>query len=227
MDKVNLKIDWATHKAAKYACENWHYSGTVPASRSAYIGAWENGNFIGVIIFSLGASPSLGNPYGLKMTECCELTRVALRQHQSEVTKMIAVGIIMLKKANPKSRLIVSFADTFHGHHGGIYQGGNWIYSGDTDISKMYKLPNGQLVDPRRYNGHGHNKKQPIPMGAILINTTPKHRYLMPLDKKMRKQILPLSKPYPKRPKQAMDSTTVTAAGQNRPGRSSNTKDKK
>ena len=34
-----------------------------------------------------------------------------------------------------------------------------------------------------------------------------KHIYLMPLDEDMRKRILPLSKPYPKRDKQAMTGT--------------------
>jgi hypothetical protein len=30
-------------------------------------------------------------------------------------------------------RLIVSFADTAQGHHGGIYQAAGWIYSGGTE----------------------------------------------------------------------------------------------
>ena len=31
--KANLKIDWATHEAAKYACTNWHYSKSVPINK--------------------------------------------------------------------------------------------------------------------------------------------------------------------------------------------------
>jgi hypothetical protein len=30
MSKADLKIDWATHAAPKYACEHWHYSESVP-----------------------------------------------------------------------------------------------------------------------------------------------------------------------------------------------------
>jgi hypothetical protein len=31
--KPELKIDWASHEAAKYACENWHYSKCLPAGK--------------------------------------------------------------------------------------------------------------------------------------------------------------------------------------------------
>jgi len=55
--KVELKLDWCSHEAAKFACEHWHYSKTIPANRSNYIGIWEEGKYIGAVIFGLGASP--------------------------------------------------------------------------------------------------------------------------------------------------------------------------
>ena len=76
--KPELKIDWATHEAAKYACENWHYSKSIPVPPLVKIGVWENSKFIGVLIFSRGASSNLLKPYGLDQTEGCELTRVSL-----------------------------------------------------------------------------------------------------------------------------------------------------
>ena len=109
----------------------------------------------------------------------------------------------MIKRANPGMRLIVSFADPFYGHHGGIYQAGNWIYSGDSSPSYMYLLKNGAMAHKRRFTGEGWNAPQPIPRGAKKIRVPGKHRYLMPLDADMRARVLPLSKPYPKRPKQA------------------------
>lgn len=199
MSKASLKLDWCSAKAARYAVENWHYSGTLPANKSVYIGAWESGQFIGVIIFGLGASPSLGTRYGLTAMQVCELTRVALRAHKTPVSRMIAIALRMLKSQSPGIRLVVSFADQWHDHHGGIYQAGGWIYAGITSASKMIRLPNGSIADPRRFNGHGHNATKPIPMGSIIIKTPPKHRYLMPLDPEMRAQITPLAKPYPKR----------------------------
>lgn len=198
-DKVDLRVDWCSYKAAKYAVEHWHYSGTIPANKSNYIGVWENGKYIGAVIFGMGASPSLGKPYGLRNFQFLELTRVALNTHESPVSKIVSLAIKMIRAKNPGIRLLISFADPFHGHNGSIYQAMNWIFTGTSDSAQIYKLTDGTLVDPRRYNGHGHNKPCPVPAGAKLIKTPGKYRYLMPLDEAMRKQIEPLRKPYPKR----------------------------
>jgi len=204
----NLKLDWCSHEAAKFACENWHYSKTIPANKSNYIGVWESSLFIGVVIFGLGASPSLGTKYGLGIFETCELTRVALTKHITPVTKILKIALSMIKLKNPGTRLVVSFADPFHGHYGGIYQGGNWIFTGETSSSEIIKLSNGNNADPRRYDGHGHNKPKPIPKGSIRIKTPPKYRYLMPLDQEMKKKVELLRKPYPK--KSCAEGETVT-----------------
>ena len=87
MPKPTLKIDWATHEAAKYACEKWHYSRSVPVPPLVKIGVWENEKFVGVVIFSRGATPSLLRPFGLKQTEGCELTRIALTKHVTPVSR--------------------------------------------------------------------------------------------------------------------------------------------
>jgi hypothetical protein len=34
MSKAILKLDWCSHEAAKYACENWHYSKCVPNQKT-------------------------------------------------------------------------------------------------------------------------------------------------------------------------------------------------
>lgn len=200
MDKVDLKIDWATHAAAKYACENWHYSKSIPKSKIVKVGAWENDAFIGVVLFSYGATPGLVKPYGLKMNEGCELTRIALTQHKSFVSRVMSKAMKMLKTSNPGLRIIVSFADTNEKHHGGIYQATNWIYTGITQGCFFYKHKSGKMYHPRNVSENlSLSGKIVKPSDCQKIWKDGKHRYLMPLDKKMRKQILPLSKPYPKR----------------------------
>lgn len=211
-DKPTLKLDWCSHEAAKYAVEHWHYSGTIPANKSNYIGVWENEKFIGVVIFGLGASPSLGKPYGLENFSFLELTRVALNKHLTPVSRIVALAIKMVKAKNPGIKLLISFADPFHGHNGTIYQAMNWIFTGISDGGQMWELQDGTLVDPRRYNGHGHNKPTNVPYGAKLIKTPGKYRYLMPLDDIMRKQIEPLRKPYPKRGTGEIDNAAQSNA---------------
>ena len=207
MDKANLKIDWATHEAAKYACTNWHYSGCLPMGKLVKVGAWEHGKFIGVVLFGRGATPNLGRPYNLGQDECVELVRIALTNHDNQVSRIASLAIKFLRRSNPKLRLIVSFADQSQGHHGGIYQAGNWIYNGQGDPAKFYMI-NGKLTHPRSIGAKGLvqniNGARQIDKNATVVNVPGKHRYLMPLDREIRDCIIPMSKPYPKRAKQAI-----------------------
>jgi len=206
ISKPVLKIDWATHEAAKFACLNWHYSKKIPVSGTIKIGVWENNKFIGVVIFSRGATPEIGSPYGLSQTEICELTRIALNNHISPVSKIISIAFKFLKKKSPKIRCVVSFADCSQGHHGGIYQATNWIYAGCSE-THAYKVL-GKIEHPKTLHNRYGKGGQSIPwlrrnvdVNAERVVALIKHRYIMPLDNDMRKQIEPLSKPYPKRVK--------------------------
>lgn len=191
--KPQLKIDWATHEAAKFACENWHYSRCLPAGKLVKVGAWENGKFIGVVLFGRGASPTLGRKFNLGQDQCVELVRIALTKHITPVSRIAAIAMKFLKQSNPKLRMVVSFADPDKGHHGGVYQAGNWIYCGDSPQT-IELFVKGRWV---HWRGGFYEKTERTPRRVM----PGKHRYLMPLDDEMRQRILPLSKPYPKRAK--------------------------
>jgi hypothetical protein len=212
LSKVDLRIDWATHEAAKYACENWHYSKCLPVGKLVKIGAWEDGQFIGVVLFGRGANKSLGEPYGCGQTNSCELVRIALKQHKNAVSKIMAVAFKFFKKMNPEMKLVISFADTEAGHHGGIYQATNWIYDGLTNSADEY------LYQGKKWHGRAFRKSHGshlnfIDKGLQIIKGARKHRYLMPLDEEMRKRIMPLAKPYPKRVKQANSGDQLERGG--------------
>ena len=210
MGKADLRIDWATHAAAKYAVETWHYSRVLPVPPLVKVGAWENEKFIGVVIFSRGATPSLMNPFGLSQTEGCELTRVALTKHNAPVSRVVKLAIQFLKRNSPELRLIVSFADPSEGHHGGIYQAGNWIYNGQSAPSVEYIGPDGKRWHARMVKKQGwttvqgKRRKTLTPDQCTPVKKPGKHRYIMPLDADMKARIMPLAKPYPKRVKQAI-----------------------
>lgn len=208
--KTILKIDWATHEAAKFACENWHYSKCIPKSKLAKIGVWENEKFIGVVIFGVGATSDLVKRYGLKMEHGCELVRIALTAHASPVSRIISISIKLLKKTFPKLRLVVSFADPAQGHHGGIYQACGWIFSGNSQASNEY-IYKGKRWQGRSFrNSHKGMETHP---DVQVVKGSSKHRYLMPLDSEMRKQIEPLAKPYPKRAKEQDDENPSALGG--------------
>lgn len=208
--KTELKIDWASHEAAKYACENWHYSKCLPVGKLVKIGVWENEKFIGVVLFGRGANKNMSKPYNLKQDECVELVRIALTKHNTQVSKIMMLAIKYLKKSNPGIRLVVSYSDLDANHHGGIYQATNWIYEGlfgKDSISAF--IINGKKTHRKSIGSIGVKQsieevRRCLDPNAKVFRTKGKHKYLMPLDKKMRDKIAPLAKPYPKRVKQAM-----------------------
>ena len=212
MSKVDLRIDWATHEAAKYACENWHYSGCIPKSKLAKVGIWEDDVFIGVIIFGVGATSTLVQQYGLKMNEGCELVRIALKKHKTPVTRLMSISQKFLKKSMQNIRLIVSFADPSEGHHGGIYQGNGWIYTGKS-ADCAFPMINGKKTHPRTLSLLVKSGKVKNRSDVPHVMTEGKHRYLMPLDNEMRERIMPLAKPYPKRMKQANSGDQPESGG--------------
>lgn len=199
----NLKIDWCSYKAARFACLNWHYSGSMPAGKLVKVGVWEDDAFIGCVIFARGANKNMLMKYNLDQTEGCELARVALTNHKTPVTKIISVAISMLKDFCPGMKLIVSYADCDQEHLGIIYQAGNWIYDGMSAPMKVF-IVNGKKMHKKSIHSLGVKEnlkdiRKHLDPNAEAVMNTGKHRYLYPLDRKTRKSVLPLSQPYPKR----------------------------
>lgn len=185
-----LVVSPCSHEAAKYAVENWHYSRILPTGKIVKIGVWENDKFIGCVLFSRGASPNLGTALSLDQTQICELTRVALTKHEAPVSQILVLAIKELKESNPGLECVISFADPKEGHKGGIYQATNWIYTGQSNpvieyfIDGRWRHTRGAYHDPRRPTA----KKRQSPG---------KFRYLYPLNKKMKRVLAKLAKPYP------------------------------
>lgn len=200
---MTLRLDWCSHEAAKYAVEHWHYSRRLSKSRNVYVGCWEDGQFIGAITFGRGSNNNIGSPLGLSQVEIAELTRVALTDHKTQVSRIVSIAIKMLRKQSPGLRALVSYADPAEGHHGGIYQAMGWLYIG-TSTAQRELLVNGRFMHKRTASSRwGTASPERIrAMAGVRIEYGPiewKHSYLYPLDDAMRQQIAPLAKPYPKR----------------------------
>jgi hypothetical protein len=225
--RPDLRLDWCSYEAAKFAVERWHYSGKVPNQKTVKVGVWEAGRFVGSVLYGDGANNEMFKPYGLVYAQGAELVRVALRPgHVSAVSRIVAISLRFLRQVCPGIRLVISFADPEQGHHGGIYQAGGWIYLGMTQPADEY-LVNGKKMHGRalRSTRSTHRLKnvraanvidwarQALDPGIRTIRGSSKHRYLMPLDAEMRARILPLAQPYPKRAKQATDADPASGGG--------------
>lgn len=197
--KQNLKIDFCTHAAAKYACEHWHYSRCLPAGKIVKVGAWEDGKYIGCVLFSRGANNNAPKSFNVKVTECCELTRVALNKHKTPVSRILKIALKLLKNNSPGLKVIFSYADKTHqSHHGGIYQANGWLYLGERKTSDKgaYYLIRGKRMHGRSARAkYGHESKFPKPWKHLPSET--KHLYVKIFDNEyeLKHKVLP----YPKR----------------------------
>ena len=201
--KPTLRIDWCSYDAAKYAVQHWHYSRSLPCSKTARLGVWEDEKFLGAVVFAWGANRHLAGEYKLKMTECAELCRIALNRHITPVTRILAIAIKMLKREMPGIRLLVSYADMNQGHEGKIYQASNWYYVGQTGHEAGIML-HGKLTHRRTINSkYGTSDiewlRNRIDLTARRYEGKPKFKYLLPLDDEITRRVKLLSKPYPKR----------------------------
>lgn len=222
--RPDLRLDWCSYAAAKYAVEHWHYSQRMPAGKLVRIGAWEDARFVGCVVVARGSNKYLGLPFGLAQTECVELVRVALTQHETPTSRIVALACRLLKRQSPGLRLVLSFADMAQGHIGTLYQAAGWLYAGlgtDDPRSRPYRARNGVVQHWRTVNGGLRRRGLPATLAAaasagyLPLEKYPKHRYLMPLDAAMRATIAPLAQPYPKR---ACATSSAGAAPGDQPG---------
>jgi hypothetical protein len=198
-------------EAARWAATRWHYAGTLPLGRNIKYGAWWDGEFRGAVVYARGNATHLGTRFGLGTDQrlVAELCRVAFRDHpEFTITAVVAWTLRHLHRTNPGLRMVVSFADPEHDHHGGIYQAGNWIYTGRTNSQTQY-FYRGRWVHDRDFNGapgfygsatgswHKNKKAGKVNVSRLPKRaTTPKLRYVYPLDRAMRRHLASFAVPY-------------------------------
>lgn len=213
--QVDLKLNWCSHEAAAYAVEHWHYSQHMPSGKLVKIGVWEDGQFIGAVIFGRGGNNHIGSIFSLAQTEICELVRVALWKHKTPVSRICTVAVRMLKQQSPGVRMLISYADPKESHHGGIYQAMNWTYVG-TSTPQRELCVEGEFLHKRSASAKwGTAAPERLRrMTGLQIEYGPieyKHAYYYPLDSDLRAKLLPLAQPYPKRARSIQDASAVQA----------------
>jgi hypothetical protein len=209
---MSLRLDWCSHEAAKWACEHWHYSRCVPNQKTVKVGVWEDGRFVGCVLYGDGANNRMFEPYGLDYTQGCELVRIALTNHQTRVSRIVRISLGFLRQRCPGIRLVISFADPEHGHIGAIYQASNWLYAGMTDPKDEYVVNGVRMHGRALRSTRSTHRLRKLPTRNVMdwarqvldpnirrVGGSSKHRYLYALDPTLRTQLQPLAKPYPRR----------------------------
>ena len=198
-----LRLDWCDYPAAKWAVRQWYHRPEMPVGKLLKIGVWEDGQFAGVVLFGMSASDALGSRWGLGTWECCELARVALRPgHKCQVSRVLRIAVLMLRRHCPGIRVVVTFAEA--DHHGGVYQAAGWIYTGTTAPDKQYTDRDGRTwhsrsVSPSGWKTHmGKTVRCPRPQDCEIMIVPGKHRFVLPLDPAMIDLVRRDAKPPPR-----------------------------
>lgn len=196
-----MRLEKASHKAIVYACMNFHYAKSIPASIVSYSVFNNIGEWCGVICYGLGANNNMSKTYNLKQGQVLELVRMALNGKQESTTKAMAISIKLLKKNAPLVKLIVSYADYEQGHLGTIYQATNWIYTGYSTDRCI--IVNGKKMHKRtisdKYGNRQVDKLRQMGLKIEVKKTQPKFKYIYPIDKSLIQYCNTLKKPYPKK----------------------------
>jgi hypothetical protein len=105
-----------------------HYAHRWPSVSYAY-GLFDDSELVGVVTYGTPPSAPLrrgiaGDEY---ISSVIELNRLCLKYNRkNEASYLVGNSIKLL----PKSKIIVSFADTSQGHYGYVYQACNFLYCG-------------------------------------------------------------------------------------------------
>ena len=204
-----MRMRAATAREIRFSCLRFHYARSVPSvsyGYSFFLDEAEGGDFIGCVLFGGGANRNIGSPYGLAYGEVIELVRVALngKQGHGHTSQVVMMAIRQLKRDAKAIRLVISYADEDHGHVGKIYQATNWVYTGEVSHgSNGGFLIHGKEVHKRtvvaRYGTASIDYlRETVDKDVKILKPRGKLKYVYPLDKRMRRLVDGMSKPYPK-----------------------------
>ncbi len=200
-----MRLTIANAKAIKYACLNFHYAKSVPSVQYGFNVYNDDDEWCGVICYGGGATPNIGKPFGLAQGEILELVRVALNGKQKTTSECVSASLKELHRANPLIQMVISYADIDQEHAGTIYQATNWLYLGRmNENTRSAFVINGKKTHPRTIGSMGGTQslqwvRENLDKNATEFISKGKHRYIYCFNKKLRKQWLKETLPYPKK----------------------------
>lgn len=178
-------------KTVKEACKNWHYSKTCPSNNIFKFGVYEEGVFIGVVLFGYGANYMIAQRFGMQQGEVIELTRIALDFHKTPVSQILSKIIKYIKVNHLEIKILISYADEGQGHSGQIYKAGGWIYDGLRKMSGYDYFYNDKWTHQKTlWDKAGSNTKdfKEFVKNLPKRKKSNKHRFIYYLNKRYKKK---------------------------------------
>jgi hypothetical protein len=189
---------------------NVHYAHRIPSISYAF-GLFDESELVGVCTFGTPSSSALrsgvaGEEYSDRVLE---LNRLCLVNNKpNEASRLVSAALNLL----PRPAIIVSYADTEHGHEGIVYQATNFLYTGlsakrtDWKVEGLEHL-HGQTIADQVRGSEGKRIdaiKEKYGDKFYLKERSRKHRYIALLGRKwekrnMLKALRYVVMPYPKK----------------------------
>jgi hypothetical protein len=165
-----------------------HYTHTVPSGKS-YYARYEDA----LVVWSIPANCNLAAFILGWQGEVWELSRLwAPDGHRPNLlTQAIAYGVRVLRAVEPKVDAAVSYADPNAGHSGGIYRAASWLYHGQSDETRAYRSPSGQMIARRAFHSgsNGLTKAGIEALGYNEHKLPGKHRFVRPISRQARRAL--------------------------------------
>lgn len=184
MDAIILQAE--EREKAKEQIKLGHYTHSVPSGKSHYIKVGE-----AIVVWSIPANAFLSK-FLLRGAEgsVWELSRLwAPDGHEPNLlTRAISAAIRAIKNLE-KPDLLVSYADPNAGHSGGIYKAASWIFNGQSEETRAYRGPDGEIIARRAFHSGSRSlKKAEIEAkGFKEVKLPGKLRFIKPITRKAKR----------------------------------------
>jgi hypothetical protein len=195
LEKVrSFDVRLITIQEATTIIKEWHYSHSTNGLLVSYcFGLFFQEHLIGSMIYGHLGMANVWKKYAKQKEDVIELRRLACIDDTPKNTESYFIGKTLrwLKKNTP-IKVVVSYADTFHGHAGTIYKASNFKHVGMTSPGKVILDSDGRTFHDKAIrttyvNAKGEKNLKPFAQRlksrlesgeAQYINTPGKHIYL-------------------------------------------------
>lgn len=147
---LQLILDGVDKKTAKRCYDKWHYLKGKDFLSSFSFGIFYNGRLWGCITFKQPSAQQTvkGLFNTTNQNHIYEIGRFALSDFlpKNSESRVIAMGIKLLKKLDKNLKAIITYADTAMGHKGTIYKAVGFQYKGLTSPKKDFWV-NGKIQE--------------------------------------------------------------------------------
>jgi len=172
-------------KAAEEVIKRCHYTASVPSGKSVYVRYGE-----ALVVWSIPANKNIARfvlGYDGKVWELSRLW--APDGHEKNLLTQAIAGAVRIIRRLEGPDALVSYADPYAGHQGGVYRAASWIYHGQSEESRNYVSPDGERRARRAFHSGGRamTKAEIEAKGWREVRQPSKHRYVKPLSRRARR----------------------------------------